>query len=119
MNSSHPMKQLQEDYLKSLPEKIVQLQHAKMNKDWEVLQNDFHKLKGSGKTYGFPQITDIAQIVEQILELEKNPDKLSVISQKGIELLDKIAKNDVGFDLVSDVEFQELLKFYEELSSNK
>jgi HPt (histidine-containing phosphotransfer) domain-containing protein len=60
------LKTLQEDYLKSLPEKIKIITAQVQANDASNVRESFHKLKGTGKTYGFPEVSELAEVVENI-----------------------------------------------------
>lgn len=59
------MAELQQEYLQELPGIISKLKEASQNNEGEKVHTIFHQLKGSGKTYGFDEITDLCQIMEE------------------------------------------------------
>lgn len=68
MSFDEMLKNLQRDYLHSLPEKISTIQQQIQEGDAVVLRASFHKLKGTGKTYGIPEISELAAEVEDICQ---------------------------------------------------
>jgi len=52
------MKKMREKYLADLKTKTAELQKMVDDKDHTALESFFHKLKGSGASYGLPQFTD-------------------------------------------------------------
>ena len=52
------MKKMREKYLADLKPKTAELQKMVDEKDHPALESFFHKLKGSGASYGLPQFTD-------------------------------------------------------------
>ena len=60
------LKGLQADYLSSLPEKIKTIDAQVQARQAADVRESFHKLKGTGKTYGFPEVSELAEIVENI-----------------------------------------------------
>jgi hypothetical protein len=60
------MEQLKLEYIQSLPEKIDTIQFHIKQQYASHLREDFHKLKGTGLTYGLPEISTLAQTVEAI-----------------------------------------------------
>lgn len=60
------MKTLQSDYLRTLPEKIKIIEEQIKKNDSNNVRESFHKLKGTGTTYGLPEVTALADIVETI-----------------------------------------------------
>ncbi len=82
------LKELQTEYVESLPEKISEIESFLFNKDKENLINAFHKLKGSGKTYGVDEVTILGEFFESWMR-----DKIEAAIPhvpKSIELLKKI-----------------------------
>lgn len=55
---------LKVDYLNALDERILLLTDLTQKKDIENLENEYHKLKGTGKTYGFPAVSDVCNEME-------------------------------------------------------
>ena len=68
MSFQDMMANLKKEYVQSIPEKIAEIQSLKNNKDFSGLRNAFHKLKGSGQTYGLPEISEIAAPVEGLFK---------------------------------------------------
>ena len=60
------LKELRAEYVASLPQKIISIGQHLSQQDWVTLRDDFHKLKGTGKTYGIPIITELGEVVEKI-----------------------------------------------------
>ena len=54
--------QLIDSYLKSLPEKILVIASQVQAKETGNVRESFHKLKGTGKTYGFPEVSELAGV---------------------------------------------------------
>jgi len=66
------MKELQSSYLLQLPDRIEEIKIFIKNENKQALLEEFHKLKGTGATYGFPEITQVAKEAEAYLNQEKN-----------------------------------------------
>jgi HPt (histidine-containing phosphotransfer) domain-containing protein len=62
--------ELKNDYLKKLPQKIDNLKVLAKDQNWEALEDEYHKLKGTGKTYGFPEISVLCEKLELLSQLE-------------------------------------------------
>lgn len=58
MNFDDMMKQMRVKYLADLKTKTEELKTLLENKDTKGLEDFFHKLKGSGASYGLPQISE-------------------------------------------------------------
>jgi HPt (histidine-containing phosphotransfer) domain-containing protein len=108
------MAELRAEYLTTLPERIREIEAHILAKDYPALYNDFHKLKGSGKTYGIAEISEAAEVFERIAYAKLNnhssplhPDQWL---PKGVELLKAILQACLekrAYDLAGHAEFQE------------
>lgn len=87
MSFQNMMKELMKEYIESLPEKIATIGAHLQAKDIENLRNDFHKLKGTGKTYGIPEISDLGEVLEKLylrspdLAMSKTPWAISKLNE--------------------------------------
>jgi chemotaxis protein histidine kinase CheA len=104
------MTELRAEYVASFPNKILDIQSHHQSQDHERLRDDFHKLKGTGKTYGIPEITDFGFVFEKLC-LKKHPSAEFVPA--ACELLQQIFENRRElrpFDLEQNAEFQKWKK---------
>ncbi|MCB0412398.1 MAG: Hpt domain-containing protein [Bdellovibrionales bacterium] len=88
MDFNEMMSQLRKEYLTSLPEKISELKADLDSKNVEKLKEDFHKLKGTGKTYGIPEVSQLAEAVEKIYF--HKPDNALKATEEALGLLKDI-----------------------------
>ncbi len=84
------MKELKKEYIENLPDKISKIENFHNKKDVDGLLTAFHQLKGTGKTYGVPEVSTLGKIVEFACKKNKN---VFEIVPKGITLLKKIEQN--------------------------
>ena len=100
------MAELLAEYLASVPQKVNDInQHLNAN-DAKALREDFHKLKGTGKTYGVAEISEMAEVVEKLC-LNK-PDVAVQAATLGVKLLQLIQASrlkKVPFDISSHPDF--------------
>lgn len=80
MNFQDLMDELKQEYIESLPDKIRDIEAHYEQKDFQLLKEDFHKLKGTGKTYGLPEISLLGEAVERIC-LRSTGEALVVIPE--------------------------------------
>ncbi len=82
------LSELKSDYLKKLPSKIANLRTLTEAQNWEGLEDEYHKLKGTGKTYGFPEISTICEKLEFLVQQKhhQNPE----LFQGANDLLEKM-----------------------------
>lgn len=109
MNFDNLMDQLRGEYLATIPEKIqviVQLYNAN---DAHGVSEIFHKLKGTGGTYGVPEISTFGETLENFCKAQ--PSNLKAVLPDAIELLKKIhasrLKNE-AYDINADSHFQKI-----------
>ncbi len=88
MNFDELLRQLQAEYLASIPEKVAQIKQLISQGDAGNLREAFHKLKGTGKTYGMPEVSELCAVVEMICI--KTPQHAIQASQTGVEMLHEI-----------------------------
>lgn len=65
MNFDDMMKQMKVKYIKELPSKIENLKVLVEQKNFDDLESFFHKFKGSGSSYGLPEISEYGAKYEQ------------------------------------------------------
>lgn len=108
---------LQKTYLAALPEKIANIEQLHKSGDREKLVTEYHKLKGTGRTYGLPEFTQIGEILERICL--KDPASLPHAVPLSITLLTRSRDARVqGGHLALDNEpdFQKLVKIVEAIA---
>lgn len=109
-------KELKGEYLESFPEKIDTLRLMWEKTDREGLHNEFHKIKGTGTTYGLPEVTSIAEILEEMCE--QNCEKLGVSIVIALDLFQKVCQShkfEVAYDLYKDPLFKRLKEFFDQM----
>ncbi len=79
------MAELQLEYVNSIPQKIDDINSHIQAKDSASLREDFHKLKGTGKTYGIAEISEFAEVVEKICM--NKPGTATQAATLGVNLL--------------------------------
>lgn len=67
MNLDDILAKLQKTYIHGMPEKLQVMKNHINAKDFKSLREEFHKIKGTGKTYGLPEVTDLGAVFEEIL----------------------------------------------------
>ena len=86
MSLNDLLKELQQKYLASIPDKVEGLAMLWKHGELELLETEYHKLKGTGRTYGLPEITQIGAALERLCEIDKPSLKEAVpLSIKLIE----------------------------------
>lgn len=83
------LKELRVDYIQSLPEKIKRWQAALEAERWQELRTLAHQIKGTGKTYGFPAVSVVAEHLERQALLNSQSKKDWFV--KGLSFLREVA----------------------------
>ena len=112
MTFDQMMAELREEYLASMPGKITDIESHIIARDCEKLRDDFHKLKGTGKTYGIPEISELGECMEKLCL--KDFDKALECARQAIRILSQIkdcrSNGNQPFTLASDSEFPAILQ---------
>lgn len=66
MSFDEMMKNLKKEYVRDLPQKVETIRQFCEKGDVASLREEFHKLKGTGKTYGLPEVSELCAALEQI-----------------------------------------------------
>lgn len=112
--------QLQVDYLKALPTKLTNIESFWKERKLQQLETEFHKLKGTGKTYGLPEISQLGQMLEHLCSAPE--DTLNLAVARGLVLFRKVHESrSRGEPLPLDAqsEFQELTTLIQSFNSQK
>lgn len=117
MNFHYMMKELQLDYIKSIPEKVQILETCLDKGDQSALRDGFHRMKGSGATYGLPEISTLCAVMERICEqksLQLNkviPSALEILTDIYIQRERNPQDNKNPYTLETDQRFLDLKDF--------
>jgi HPt (histidine-containing phosphotransfer) domain-containing protein len=109
MNFETLMDQLRQEYVTELPAKIENIRTNYNAKATQIIAEDFHKLKGTGKTYGIPEISELAAVMEDICI--RRPDAIAQAVPAALTLLENIhSRRSVAevFDIGLDERFSTL-----------
>ncbi len=107
--------ELKQEYLDSFDEKIASIMTFWFRRDLKNLKNEFHKIKGTGTTYGVHEATAIAEILEDLCD--ENSPKLGLSIMIFVEMLRHIRhqhENKSTLDLESQKCFNALQRFQKE-----
>ena len=108
-NYDEIMKELRVEYLEGFPDKFHLMRNFFDGQDWYSLELEFHKLKGTGTTYGVPEVSELCELMERHCRTQGKLDE--TILNISIGLLEKISAKylqDEDFDLYSSADFQQL-----------
>jgi HPt (histidine-containing phosphotransfer) domain-containing protein len=104
--------ELKHEYIDSFDEKILSIQTYLEKGDLRNLENEFHKIKGTGSTYGVHEASEIADLLEELCQ--KNSPQLGLSVLMAIELFHKICfahKQNKSLDLSTEKHMHSLNQF--------
>lgn len=109
MNFDELLKSLQSDYIAALPNKIAIIKAQINAGDVAALRESFHKFKGTGRTYGLPEVSELAALVESLC-IDKSAQALAAASHAVALLADihESRKQQQPYALQSDPRFLEI-----------
>ncbi len=84
------MKQLKKEYIDTLPEKRERISLLFEKKKFEELETEFHKMKGTGKTYGLSEVSLLGEVLEKLCI--KFPSSLASAIPVALLLIEEIFK---------------------------
>jgi HPt (histidine-containing phosphotransfer) domain-containing protein len=105
------LKTLRAEYLAALPGKIEIIGKQIAAGNTAELRDSFHKLKGTGKTYGMPEVSDLSEITEAICM--QKPGEAHTAAIQAVGLLRDIhaaRQNQQAFNLEPDPRYQMIRK---------
>lgn len=103
--------ELKTEYLESFPEKLQAIEKLWQAKNRRELEDEFHKIKGTGTTYGVKEVSDVAEIMESLC-YHGHP-QLGFAVMISLELLKRVCDLYVlgtPYDLHKDKLFQTIRK---------
>jgi HPt (histidine-containing phosphotransfer) domain-containing protein len=103
------LEELKRDYVASLPSRVETMSGLLKAGNAALLKDDFHKLKGSGKTYGVPEVSSVAELGESICR-DKQSEMgfaIPVLLQLLTEIHQKQSRQE-SFDVGRDPRFSQL-----------
>lgn len=111
MSFQNIMIELRAEYLKTFPEKIVMMRYNLSKNHIKELELEFHKMKGTGATYGIPEISVIGERMEACCV--SHPQLLKVFVPticNIIELIIESRNQNLEFNLSEFKDYQDLVK---------
>ena len=75
------LKSLRESYAKGLPDKIDHIKDLCHNRQLEGLRLAAQKLNGSGRSYGYPEVSDICEKLEKEAEINNWTEITNVVEE--------------------------------------
>ncbi len=110
--------ELKSEYLESFPEKIAVIEKLWQKKDRRQLEDEFHKMKGTGTTYGVAEVSNVAEIMEAMC-YQGHP-QLGFAVLISLELFKKVrshSSRSATYELEKDKMYKALRKMYDQLES--
>jgi HPt (histidine-containing phosphotransfer) domain-containing protein len=103
---------LKAEYLIKLPDRITALKALNSARKWSNLEEEFHKLKGNGKTYGFPDISIVCEKLESLCQ--QKDTQIPGLFDQAIDLLSRMLisyQQGSPLDLSDDTTMKAIMQF--------
>lgn len=116
MSLDDVLAELRKTYLDALPARADQIEKLLSQGLYNEVETEFHKLKGTGKTYGLPEVTMIGEVAERLCEHgstsadESVPAALSALRKVSVA-----RSKGAALDLTSDPDFLYLSELAREI----
>jgi chemotaxis protein histidine kinase CheA len=110
--------ELKTEYLETFPEKIVAIEKLWQAKNKRALEDEYHKMKGTGTTYGVEEVSRIAELMEDMC-YQGHP-QLGFGVLMSIELFQRVREHSISnttYELDKDNVFKALRKLHDKLES--
>ena len=110
MNLDDVMSELRVEYLESFEEKVKKLAENFKAGSLNEIELEFHKMKGTGQTYGIDEISTLGMVMERLCQ--NHPNKLGDTLEDAIELINQIVasrSNNEAFPLEENPKYLKLL----------
>jgi hypothetical protein len=108
--------ELRKTYLEALPARADGIEKLLQEGKYNEVETEFHKLKGTGKTYGLPEVSQIGEVAERLVEYGSTSAEESVPA--AIKVLRKITTSRAEgkpLDLEKDADFLYLAELAREI----
>jgi len=110
MSFEDMMKELQKEYIENLPSKITAIEGHFAQMDVTALEGAFHKIKGTGKTYGIPELSVLAKTLEKACKDNHNIKEIIPPSIAILKKIESARKEGDQFNIEADSLYGEVLK---------
>lgn len=110
-NLTQVLAELKSEYLTKLPDKISKLKVLTHEKKWAALEEEYHNLKGTGKTYGYPEISAVCEKLESLAQRQET--QLPILFAEALHLFEKMYesyRSGLSFDLQNDSTYRNIMK---------
>lgn len=108
--------ELRKTYLEALPARADGIERLLSEGKYNEVETEFHKLKGTGKTYGLPEVSQVGEVAERLVEHGSTSAEESVPA--AIKVLRKITTSRAAgqpLDLEKDADFLYLAELAREI----
>ena len=106
MSLDDVLAELRKTYLEALPARADLIAKLHANSQYAEVKTEFHKLKGTGKTYGLPEVSSIAEIAERLVELgTASADPSIPVALNALRKVTSSRAAGAPLDLTSDEDF--------------
>ncbi|CAN5501459.1 hypothetical protein BH10BDE1_BH10BDE1_35060 [soil metagenome] len=106
MSLDDVLAELRKTYLEALPARAELIEKLLTEGRYAEVETEFHKLKGTGKTYGLPEVTSIGEVTERLCENGSTSATESVpAALNALKKVTRARADGHPLDLTSDPDF--------------
>lgn len=103
------MAELRAEYIATMPQKIGEIKAFAAAHNADALREAFHKLKGSGKTYGIAEVSELFEVCERhCLRKPELSGQVATLALKLFTAIYEARKNGKNFNVSDTEEFKAL-----------
>lgn len=116
MSLDDVLSELRKTYLEALPARADMIEGLFKNRQYIEVETEFHKLKGTGKTYGLPEVTSIGEVAERLCENgSTSADESVPAALNALRKVTVARAKGAPLDLTSDPDFLYLTELAREI----
>lgn len=116
MSLDDVLSELRKTYLEALPARADMIESLFKNRQYIEVETEFHKLKGTGKTYGLPEVTSIGEVAERLCENgSTSADESVPAALNALRKVTVARAKGTPLDLTSDPDFLYLTELAREI----
>ena len=90
MSMAQLLAELQAEYIKTFPYKVESMTKHWNEKKVDSLEDEFHKIKGTGRSYGLPEVSLLGEAMERICS--NSPGSLPELMPLAMQCFNRIFK---------------------------
>lgn len=108
MSIEDVLAELKKNYTDALPARALLIEQLHAKRNYADVEVEFHKLKGTGKTYGLPEVSAVGEIAEKLSEVPSLADDAIKHALSVLRKISAARATGASLDLATDPDFLHL-----------